>query len=326
MVKVLYLGGCTRSGSTLVDRAMGQLPGFVSTGELGLITTHGICDNRLCGCGARFRDCPFWTEVGRRAFGGWESTEARELVDLHPRVTRQRYLPALLSGARLSPRFSRTLRRYRSLLGRLYAATAEVAGASVVVDSTKAPAYALVLRGVSGLDVRVAQLVRDSRGTAYSAGKVQRMQDSVDRVVMKHRYPPLVITGRWVLYHTFFALLGRIDGRRLLVRYEDFIHRPRETVAALARYMDVPVTDSDLSFVGDRSISLHVNHTTAGNDMRLLEGDVRLREDDEWRRRLPAMHRRIVTAASWPLLRAWGYGSSEARRSRSLRAPAMPSG
>ena len=68
MTQVLYIGGCTRSGSTLVDRALGELPGVLSTGELGLITTHGIVDNRLCGCGKPFRSCSFWSAVGATAY------------------------------------------------------------------------------------------------------------------------------------------------------------------------------------------------------------------------------------------------------------------
>ena len=34
-VKVLYLGGYSRSGSTLFDRMLGQVPSFASTGEIG---------------------------------------------------------------------------------------------------------------------------------------------------------------------------------------------------------------------------------------------------------------------------------------------------
>src|SRR5437870_3902580 len=117
MVRVLYIGGCTRSGSTLVDRALGQLPGLVSTGELGLLTTHCLTENRLCGCGQRFRDCSFWREVGERAFGGWDHSEVAELVRLHPQVTRHRHLLFLL-WPRAFPWFSRRLQRYTTLLGR----------------------------------------------------------------------------------------------------------------------------------------------------------------------------------------------------------------
>src|SRR5436190_3488695 len=95
--KVIYLGGYSRSGSTLVDRMLGEVPGFVSTGELGYITTHGLEQNRLCGCRSRFRDCEFWQEVGREAFSGWESDDGRELRSLYRAVCRHRFIPLLLA-------------------------------------------------------------------------------------------------------------------------------------------------------------------------------------------------------------------------------------
>lgn len=306
MTKILYIGGCTRSGSTLVDRALGEVPGVLSTGELGLITTHGIADNRLCGCGARFRDCALWAAVGREAFGGWDSADAAELVRLHARVDRHRHLVGL-SFPFAFPRFRRQLERYAQLLSRLYTSLAHVTGARCIVDSTKAPAYALILRRVPELDVRVLQLVRDSRGTAYSAGKHQVMKDSVDRVVHKHRYPPVVITARWMLYHLLFDAMAARDGRRLVVRYEDFVRDPRETVDRTLAFLDEDVDSQGLDFVGDGWIELGVAHTVAGNDMRFDAGRVALREDREWRRSLRLSQRLLVTALSWPLLRRFGY-------------------
>jgi hypothetical protein len=303
---VLYIAGCTRSGSTLVDRALGRVVGVVSTGELGLITSHGITDNRLCGCGARFRECEFWTAVGRAAFGSWDSAEAAELVRLHPLVDRHRHVLAL-AVPRLFPRFERRLTAYARLLGQLYAAIAQVAGARCIVDSTKAPAYALVLRRAPGVDMRTVQLVRDSRGTAYSAGKRQMMQDSIDRPVHKHRYPPAVITSRWMLYHLLFDAIALRDGNRLLVRYEDFVRSPAEVITGALAHAGVDVAPQDLDFVGDGWLDLATAHTVAGNDMRLETGRVKLREDAEWRRHLRRSHRLVVTALSWPMLRRFDY-------------------
>jgi sulfotransferase family protein len=305
-VRVVYIGGCTRSGSTLIDRALGTLRGFASTGEFGLLTTQALGENRLCGCGQRFLDCAFWQSVGERAFGGWDSPEVRELIDLHPRLTRNRQIPLVLS-ARVLPTVGRRLRRYRQLLGRVYAAVADISGADVVVDSTKAPAYALILRGVPGLDMRVVHLVRDSRGTAYSAGKRFTVKDSVDRTVWKHRYPPVVITLRWLLYHQIFATLDAMDRRGLLVRYEDFVRNPRQVLGDIARFAGRDLADHELAFATPMAIQLGPSHTIAGNDMRFDTGPVPLREDDEWKRSLAIGARRLVTAMSWPLLRRWDY-------------------
>src|SRR6266542_1121845 len=39
---VLFIGGYSRSGSTLLDLLLGQLPGFFSSGELAYIWSHGL--------------------------------------------------------------------------------------------------------------------------------------------------------------------------------------------------------------------------------------------------------------------------------------------
>src|SRR5437870_4438917 len=106
-VRVLYIGGCGRSGSTLLDRMLGQVPGVCSLGEL----THlwrGLLDNAECGCGAPIRDCPFWRAVGECAFGGWQALDAVEMVRLQRSVLRQRYVPFMVAPA-LWPPFRRKL-------------------------------------------------------------------------------------------------------------------------------------------------------------------------------------------------------------------------
>jgi Sulfotransferase family len=303
---VLYIGGCTRSGSTLLDRMLGQLPGIVSTGEFGLITTHCLTVNRLCGCGKPFLDCEFWNEVGRRAYGGWDTDEARELIALHPRVTRQRHIPFIVLS-RFTIRFRRDLRRYRELLTPLYRALAEVGKAEIIVDSTKAPAYAFVLRGVRGIELRTLHLVRDSRGTAYSAGKVQVMKDSVEKVVYKDRYPPAVITVRWMLYHLLFDLQSLVDHRTIDFRYEDVVRDPRGFMRRVLAWLGRDTTDAELAFIGPGSVELAINHTIAGSDMRLDNGRLTLREDDKWRTALHPASRRLVTLMSWPFLKRWRY-------------------
>jgi hypothetical protein len=67
-VKVLYIGGFGRSGSTLVERILGQLPGFCSAGEIVFLWQRGLIENQLCGRGATFSECDFWTRVGKTAW------------------------------------------------------------------------------------------------------------------------------------------------------------------------------------------------------------------------------------------------------------------
>jgi sulfotransferase family protein len=301
-VKVLYIGGFSRSGSTLLDRMLGQLPGYLSTGELGYLTTHGLQQNRLCGCG----DCPFWTRVGQEAFGGWQTGAAQDLVRLYPQVNRHRYVPLLVAPG-LGRGFDRQLRVYAGLLGRLYRALGQVGQARVIVDSTIDPSRAFVLRHVPELDLRIMHLVRDSRGTAFSWTKDIVMKDSVDEVVHKGISAPRRTAVRWMAYHLLFHGLSALDHRQLLVRYEDVVRTPKTELARIAAYLGEELDEGALGFVKQQAVLLRGDHTAVGNDMRFATGEVSLKVDDQWRRALPAGDRRIVTALTWPFLKRYGY-------------------
>src|SRR5947209_19958625 len=84
-VRVLYVGGCGRSGSTLLDRMLGQVPGVLAIGEVVHIWRRGVGEDQLCGCGKAFTDCEFWSEVGDVAFGGWGGFDVRSTLRVQRR-------------------------------------------------------------------------------------------------------------------------------------------------------------------------------------------------------------------------------------------------
>jgi hypothetical protein len=90
-VKVLYIAGEGRSGSTILGRIIGNLNGFVSTGELRLIWQHGLIQNIRCGCGVPFRECPWWTAVLAAAFGGTDQVDAHEMSHYEAMLPVPRY-------------------------------------------------------------------------------------------------------------------------------------------------------------------------------------------------------------------------------------------
>ena len=47
-VRVLYLGGLGRSGSTVIERLTGQLPGVCAVGELVHLWDRGVTDGERC--------------------------------------------------------------------------------------------------------------------------------------------------------------------------------------------------------------------------------------------------------------------------------------
>ena len=53
MVPVLFLGGLGRSGTTLLERLLGQLSGVSPLGEVVHLWQRDLVDDERCGCGDR---------------------------------------------------------------------------------------------------------------------------------------------------------------------------------------------------------------------------------------------------------------------------------
>jgi hypothetical protein len=305
-VRVLYIGGCGRSGSTLLDRMLGELPRFVSTGEVRFIWQRGLLENQLCGCGTPFRECPFWQSVGEEAFGGWDTLDAQDLVALDRALDRHRYIP-LLVAPRLSRGFEKRLARYVEVLGRLYGAIDRVSGGACIIDSTKDPPFAFLLKRVPGLELRIVHLVRDSRGVAFSWTKNVRKPEDVEVARFMNTYHPVEMGLRWVVYNTCFHVLGRLGIPRMMTRYEEVVSSPRRELQRVVSLLGDEVGEESFGFLNGRGVELGVHHTISGNPMRFQRGTISLTVDEEWKTRLKPAHRRLVSIFTFPLLLGYGY-------------------
>jgi hypothetical protein len=305
-VRVLFIGGLGRSGSTLLDRMLDRLDDVCSVGELVHLWQRGLAENNRCGCGQRFRDCQFWCRVGEQAFGGWDALDVEEVLALKGAVDRNRYVPLMVLPA-LWPPYRARLRRYLDLLERLYQAIRQVSGRPLLVDASKHASHAFLVRRLRGLDLRLVHLVRDSRGVAFSWTKLMRRAEVVDGDALMATDTPLRMGARYVSYNLLFHLLPRLGVRRLLLRYESLVGDPAGELTRVLDHAGRPPADGELGFVGDGWVELGPSHALAGNPMRFRSGRVPLRVDEEWRGQLRRRHRLLTMVSTWPLLLRYGY-------------------
>jgi sulfotransferase family protein len=303
-IRVVYIAGFGRSGSTLLGNMLGSIPGFFSTGELHMLS-RALVRGSGCGCGRRVDDCEVWSAVLRqlRQRGGWPADpdlvhrwQLAEARVVHtPRLLRQHGIP---SGRPV-------LDRYASFLSDLYASIVRVTGASVVVDSSKTPADAAVLRLINGVDPYVVHLVRDPRAVARSQRTARPTLDTFRADEDMHRRGAVASSVRWVSINRLTDRVRAAVGphRSTMVRYEDFAHAPERVVRAIVSSIG---EDAALPFTEPSVVRLGPTHTVWGNRSRFLEGDVRIRPDEAWRGEAP-MLRASVTALTAPWLRRYGY-------------------
>jgi hypothetical protein len=300
-ITVLYIAGWQRSGSTLLANILGQIEGFFSTGELYSLWDFVWRRNILCGCGARFHECPIWREVVRDAYGEGDAVDAAEMRRSALRAGSTRRLPYLyFDGTR-----KRTVPEgYLRNLGRLYAALARTTGSSVIVDSSKWPSYARMLDMLPGIELKVVHLVRDPRAVAHSWLRRTHLPDRAPDEHQDYMYrTPTDSSLHWGAWNV--ATEAFFGERLLRLRYEDFVRRPLASVRGILDFLGA--RPRRLPFASDRDVELSPTHTVAGNPVRLRSGKLHIAEDDEWRSRMRRRDAWWVTLLTLPLLHRYGY-------------------
>lgn len=305
-MRVLYVAGVERSGSTLLGKALGQLPGAVSVGEITHVWLRGLAENQRCGCGEPFEACPFWTGVGRFAFGGWTHVNPGWAADLQARTDRHRYLPWLMQP--FSPVLYRAaLSEYTALLARTYKGILATSGARVVVDTSKSTSMAWLLSRSPDIDLRVIHLVRDSRGVANSWQKKVRRPEITDTVEYMPAFPPSRLAARWNLTNGLLQAMRLSSAPTLRIRYEDFVGNPLETMESVAAFSGLKLDARAESLFARGEIPRETTHEVSGNPMRFGTGPIRISPDNSWRRSLSRRDQAIVSVLTSPGLAAYGY-------------------
>ncbi len=307
--RIVYIAGLGRSGSTLLERLLGELPDVCAVGEVVHMWRRSIVDDERCGCGEPFAGCEFWRRVGEVAFGGWAAVSVDRVAQLRAAVDRNRFVP-LLAGPALPPRFRRTLDEYAAYYRRVYAAVGVASGCGTIVDSSKHPSLAFCLRWAPGLDLRVVHVVRDSRAVAHSWTKQVARPDAPAESYMR-TFSPLASATQWNVQNAALHLLARVGTPTMRVRYEDLACAPEVTLRKIAAFAGLPADGPALRFLGKDATGhwadLTPAHTTSGNRMRFYTGRIPIRTDEAWRAAMSATQRTTVTALTLALLARYGY-------------------
>ena len=307
-VKVLFIAGWARSGSTLLDNILGQVDGFFSAGEVRWIWNRGLLEHRKCACGRPIDECPFWEKLFREEFGwpGPDAIDPQQIIDWQLEMARVPHYPRLLLERRGRSRRP-DLDSYKDIVARLYKSIARTSGARVVIDSSKMPPDAVILGLLEGITPYFVHLVRDPRAVTFSWKRRKAQPDTDEPDAEMMRRGTYNSTIRWTTWNIATEVVERRHPkeRSMLVRYEDLMAEPRRTIQRITEM--VGEGDAELPFEDDHTVILSGSHMPVGNPNRFKTGAVPLRTDDEWVRSINPWDRRLTTLVSLPLLRRYGY-------------------
>ena len=143
-MKLIYIIGSGRSGSTLLDITIGSQPRCFSSGEIcNLVQAYASED--LCACGSKIASCSFWSHVisDWMAKNSLVDGDLQKYAELERLYGHSRSLRAWWTG--ISPYRSKKYSWYLRLLGSLLLVVQRRSGAYLITDSSKSPVRLLHL-------------------------------------------------------------------------------------------------------------------------------------------------------------------------------------
>ncbi len=282
-IKVVFIAGCGRSGTTLLGQLLGEFEGFVNVGE----AVRYLFDRNKelpCGCGMAAPDCPFWRET----FSAFPS----ELATAGSKSLRIRSFPSLFlrtRGKRVPPELAPIL----SSLGGIYRTIVRDSGCNVIIDSSKYPSTALIAGLIPNVELHVVHVVRSPHSVVASWTR-------------KNGYlavhPRGKVVSWWWAYNVLSEALKSRAKTYRLVRYEDFARDPGPVLRDIST--DVMGHPLPMNFLDGTEATVHVQHSLAGNPSKFNTGKIKIRDANS-----PVSSWKMLNLLTFPLRRRYQYES-----------------
>lgn len=318
-LRVLYIGGTGRTGSTMVDQLLGQFASYFSGGEMAFFWSRGIQARAICACGEPVRDCPVWNHAIASVTDDPDRLAAR-MVALRHRFRWPHVLIMWIPG--FSRARMREIAEIPSTAARIARDVAAEQDIEVFIDSSKEPHYSYILREGSDLDLRFLHLVRDPRAVGRSWQRRRTEAGLTTDEIMEQRTSP--ITSAYYMFSNIVSELfwGRRSDRYAFLRYEDFVADPARILEAIGEFAGTPIVPD--SVLDGQTFPIGTMHTSWGNPGRVGRTSITIRSDDAWRTELSRWDKLVLTVLNLPLIIHYGYPiRPSGRRRATLRSARM---
>ena len=296
-LKIVYIAGYSRSGSTILDILLGNSQGVYSTGELGYLP-FDYHSNRLCSCGEKYGNCSFWKDLGYSVF------ELKELVQIVKKIeSRTNYRK--LANNDIEPK---DLNKYKEYQRQLFTYISQKSSCSTIIDSSKnardmaGRTLALVKTGL--FDLRVIHLTKSCEEVMLS----YKNKGSNWALEGHGKNKPLRVQRAalgWKLANNIASDLQNSPGCRYIrLKYEDFIDDPMRTIQVISQFIDHDLTDlsENLAAGGDFKVS----HNVGGNRLRLNQS-IKLKKPSQTKIKLSLVDRITHNLIASSTARQLGY-------------------
>jgi hypothetical protein len=270
--KVVFILASARSGSTLLDKAIGSHADCFSIGEITNFADEFSKEKTLCGCGKWVKDCPFWENVGIKLLSV-NNIQSLEEYNIKGEKSHKGILKKI-NGLRNYLGFYDTSTRNRlEKTKNLYNIVAEKSQRNILIDSSKGIGRSYMLsRYLKNYDAYFIHLIRDGKAVLNSrkkefytatlpSGEKKSFYSDSDHKKIDTKSS----VKSWVNYNKRVKNTMQFipTHKKYFLRHEDFLTDPEKHLKNICNLLGINYQNTMLNLENDH------NHILGGNASRV---------------------------------------------------------
>ena len=298
-IKVLYIAGAGRSGSTFLSLMLAQHDQVQNIGQIrDLPEAHN--DKAPCSCGSSVPDCAYWAPVVATLATRHGTDALQKLRAGMAAFGQAAGADTNWGDAGVRQTLQQDHAEFLTLFGDLYRAASEEAGGRMLIDSSKSVDLCLALSLLPEVELHILNLMRDPRAVAVSWAKVLKR--------------PKVLRGRtrnWAGRQRRLAVLRDLAPERFLaLRYEDLTVDPQGWIGKIQTWAGL---EQDLSlFTGSNTADIswersHLFPPANATVLKERKESIVVKPAESWKREEHAALHAMAEELTFPFAETLGY-------------------
>jgi hypothetical protein len=263
-MKIIYIAGDGRSGSTLLDSVLNNAEDSLSIGEFSRFWTRYLEGKSYCGCDDNIRKCNLWSKIISEIYDKFEIS----LEETEEKIFQIRFFKNFSNIDKYIEKPSWKI--FCDLIKYVYKRISEITNTTILIDSSKYPSWGYFLYKLNFAEFFFIHLERNLVDVANSWKKTKLLPEYNGKVYMPIK-SNFTILKSWIKIKYLCHKISQVsDLKYVYIQYEDFCNDNSKYLNFFDEVFNLKISKTTLKF--------KFNHAIGGNPMRVQAEKLKIKK------------------------------------------------
>lgn len=265
MIKIVYIAGDGRSGSTLLDGILATVEGTLSIGEAHRFWVRYYEGDTNCGCDTAIQHCELWNAVAQKLEDSFPLVGPDYFTQ---KVKEVQYFKNYHKISELQK--NQDWKPFFEMVPLFYRTISEVSGKSIIIDSSKSISWARVLQELNFCELKMIHLERNLAEVVNSWKKDVVLKEYLHKEKKMPKKSTALAVKSWLKVKLMAREL-RKNGAYYFIKYNALWRFPKSTIIALEKFIEEPIPYESLKYQKTHAIGGNPSRGYIGEPIEIFE-------------------------------------------------------